>query len=50
MKLLILHLKIEAMRKRLIHLAEKYGRSHPLVLAASRRLDGLVVEYMRMVG
>lgn len=49
MKFLILRLKIEAMRKRLVRLAEKYGRHHPLVLAASRKLDGLINEYMREI-
>ena len=50
MELYILHLRIEMMKKRLVRLAEDRGRTHPLVLALSRRLDGLVVEYMRKAG
>lgn len=48
MEIFLLHLKIELMRRRLVRLAEKYGRNHHLVLAMSRRLDGLINEYMRV--
>lgn len=48
MELYILHLRIEMMKKRLVRLAEDRGRTHPLVLALSRRLDALIVEYMNM--
>lgn len=42
-----LHLKIKAMRKRLINIAEKHGYKHPLVLSLSRKLDELIVEHMK---
>lgn len=45
---LLLRMKIAAIRKRLVRLAEKHGRTHPLVIAMSRRLDALIVESMRM--
>lgn len=47
MEIFLLYLKIELMRRRLVRLAERHGRHHPLVLAMSRRLDGLINEYMR---
>lgn len=45
---LLLHLKIEFLRRTMVRLAERHGRHHPLVLAMSRRLDGLINEYMRV--
>jgi hypothetical protein len=45
--LFILHLKIEMMKKKLVRLAEDRGRTDPLVIALSRRIDQLMVEYMR---
>ena len=46
MELYILHLRIEMMKKRLVRLAEDRGRTHPMVLAMSRRIDRLMVEHM----
>lgn len=50
MELYLLYLRIEMLRKRLERIAEDKERTHPLVLAMSRRLDGLVEEYMRKAG
>ena len=47
MELYLLYLQIEMLRKRLERIAEDKERTHPLVLAMSRKLDGLIVEYMR---
>ena len=50
MELYILYLRIEMMKKRLVQLAEDRGRTHPLVLAMSRKLDRLIAEYVRKAG
>lgn len=47
MELYLLHLRIELLKKRLVRLAEARGRADPLVMAMSRRIDQLVVDYMR---
>jgi hypothetical protein len=46
--LLILHMKIELMRKTRVRLAEKHGRTHPLVLAQSRQLGKVIVEFEKL--
>jgi radical SAM superfamily enzyme YgiQ (UPF0313 family) len=46
-ELYLLHLRIELLKKRLVRLAEDRGRTDPLVIALSRRIDQLMVEYMR---
>jgi hypothetical protein len=45
-ELYLLHLRIELLKKRLVRLAEDRGRTHPMVLAMSRRIDRLIVEHM----
>lgn len=42
-----LHLKIVKSKQRLLELAEQYGRTDPKVLAYSRKLDKLIVEFQR---
>ena len=46
--LLALHMKIELLRKAMVRLAEKHGCTHPLVLAQSRELDRVIVEFERL--
>ena len=50
MELYLLYLRIEMLRKRLERITEDKERTHPLVLAMSRKLDGLIVEYKRKAG
>ncbi|MFZ5650125.1 MAG: aspartyl-phosphate phosphatase Spo0E family protein [Bacillota bacterium] len=47
MGLFKLHLQVEKYRLILSDLATRYGRDDPRVLAASRRLDRLIVELQR---
>jgi hypothetical protein len=46
--LLALRMKVELMRKAMVRLAEKHGRTHPLVLAQSRKLDRVIVEFEKL--
>ena len=42
-----LHLRIVKSKQRLLDLAEKYGRTDTRVLAYSRKLDKMIVEFQR---
>lgn len=46
--LLALRMKVELMRKAMVRLAEKHGRTHPLVLAQSKNLDKVIVEFEKL--
>ncbi len=45
-----LHLEIELKKQRLVLLAEKYGRTSPVVVAFSQRLDKLINKYLTWRG
>jgi hypothetical protein len=47
-KLLALHMKIELLQKAMVRQAEKHGRTHPRVLAYSRKLDKAIVEFEQL--
>ncbi len=41
-----LYLEIELKKQRLVLLAERYGRTSPIVIAFSQRLDKLINKYL----
>jgi hypothetical protein len=45
--LFALHIEIEMKKERIILLAERHGRTSPVVLRMSQELDVLIVEYQR---